>query len=82
MPLPLIIRFEPIISATGVMVVTWATGIPAFSISTTIAAPQRVLVAQVDVRIAPSTSSTFNRSAIPRPIFLEFSSVVATPVVE
>ena len=81
MPAPGIIRFEPTINAIGVMVVTWAVGMPPFSISTTIAAPQRVLVPQVEVKITPSTPPALSRSVIPRPILLEFSRVVATPVV-
>ena len=44
-------RFDPTASATGTIAVTWATGIPALSSSTVIAAPLRVLVPQVEVKI-------------------------------
>ena len=82
MPEPVMTRFEPTINATGVIVVTWAVGIPALSISTAIAAPQRVLVPQVEVKITPSTPSVLSCSAMLRPILLAFSRVVAAPVVE
>ena len=81
MPLPMITRVAPTIKATGVIVETWAVGMPAFSNSTTNAAPQRVLVPQVEVKITPSTPSVLSCSKISLPIFFEFTSVVATPVV-
>ncbi len=58
---PRMIRLEPTVSATSVMGVTCATGMPAFSISVVIAAPLRVLVPQVEVRITASTPASFNR---------------------
>lgn len=53
-------RFEPTMSAIGVMVVTCAVGNPADSNSFVIAAPQRVLVPHVEVKITPSTPAAFN----------------------
>ena len=64
MPEPVIIRFEPTINATGVMVDTCAVGMPTLSNSTAIAAPQRVLVPQVEVKITPSTPSALSFLAI------------------
>ncbi len=78
---PVITRVEPTISATGVMVQTWAVGMPTFSISLASADPQRVLVPQVDVRTTPSTPESLSSAAIARPILRAFSTVVATPVV-
>ncbi len=49
MLVPFTIRFEPTISAIGVILAICTTGIPILSISFTIAAPQRVLVPQVEV---------------------------------
>jgi hypothetical protein len=74
-------RLEPTISATGVIVQTWATGSPVLSISLVSAAPQRVLVPQVEVRITPDTPSDLSSVAIACPILLAFSTAVATPVV-
>ena len=54
---PGIILFEPTIMAMEGIEQIWAVGIPARSISLTIAAPQRVLVPQVEVRMTPSTPS-------------------------
>ena len=55
MPRPGTMRLGPTAFATGNKVVIWAAGIPAFSISCVIAAPLRVLVPQVEVRITAST---------------------------
>jgi hypothetical protein len=74
-------RREPTISATGVMVQTCAVGMPTLSISFVSADPQRVLVPQVEVRMTPSTPAALRSAAIAFPIFLAFSTVVATPVV-
>ena len=57
-------RSEPTSLATGIMVQICVTGIWSFSISLLIAAPQRVLDPQVDVRITPDTPAAFKRSAI------------------
>lgn len=76
-----IIRLEPTMSATGVIVHTWAVGMPAFSSSTTIAAPLRVLVPQVEVKITPSTPSAFSSLAKSCPALLAISSGAPTPAV-
>jgi hypothetical protein len=64
MPHPWTTRFEPTIFATGSTEVTCTTGIPAFSSSVVIAAPLRVEVPHVEVRITASTPSCFNFAAI------------------
>lgn len=79
---PCTILGEPPITATGVIAVMWAVGSPARSISLVSAAPQRVLVPQVEVRITAETPSSFSCRAISCPILLAFSIFVATPVVE
>lgn len=73
------IRFEPNVLATEVMEHTCALGIPARSSSLTSAAPQRVLVPQVEVRIAPDTPSALSRSAMPFPIFSLLFTTLARP---
>jgi hypothetical protein len=75
-------RFAPTITATGVIVETCTVGNPAFSSSLAIAAPQRVLVPQVEVRMTASTRAARSFSAISRPMRSLCASVVATPVVE
>jgi hypothetical protein len=50
-------RLEPVDSATSVSAAICAVGMPARSISWASAAPQRVLVPQVEVRITASTPS-------------------------
>jgi len=75
------IRFEPSVWATDVMEQTWALGIPARSSSLTNAAPQRVLVPHVEVRIAPDTPSALSRSAMPLPIFSLLFTTLARPEV-
>ena len=82
MPCPLMMRFGPSDWATVGIAVIWATGMPAFSISSVIAAPLRVLVPQVDVRITASTFASLSRWAISRPIRRLFSRGLAFPVVE
>ncbi len=79
--IPGTIRGDPTITATGVIVHICATGIPARSISLLNAAPQRVLVPQVEVKMTPSTPSALSSSPIALPILFEFSIVVATPAV-
>jgi hypothetical protein len=81
MPFPGTTRFEPTISATGVIVQMCATGMPTCSSSVTIAAPQRVLVPQVEVRITASTPASRRCSAISRPSRRLLSSGFASPVV-
>jgi hypothetical protein len=80
-PAPLMILMEPIIEATGVIVQIWAVGIQHFSNSFVIAAPQRVLEPQVEVKIAPSTPSAVSCFAISIPTFCEFERLDATPAV-
>ena len=76
------ILLDPTMMAIGVMVVIWATGIPALSIVVPIAAPQRVLVPQVEVRMTPFTPAALMSSAMSCPIFLPLARLVATPAVE
>ncbi len=53
MPPDAMARNEPTSLATGIIVQICATGICSLSISLLIAAPQRVLEPQVEVRITP-----------------------------
>ena len=76
------IRQDPVDCAIEVMAQTWAVGRPAFSSSRESVAPQRVLVPQVDVKIAPETPSLLSFSAMAAPIFIELAELVATPTVE
>jgi hypothetical protein len=73
------IRIEPRIRATEVIEQTCAVGIPARSSSFASAAPQRVLVPQVEVRIAPETPSAFIRSAMLLPIASLLFTTLARP---
>ena len=82
MPFPCTTRLEPTIFATGVTAVTCATGMPAFSSSVAIAAPLRVLVPQVDVRMTASTPALFRFSAISWPMRRLFASGFANPVMD
>jgi hypothetical protein len=75
------ILYAPTMSAVETRVVITAVGIPAFSISWLIAAPQRVPVPQVAVSIAAETPSDFSSAAMSLPILRAASTVVATPVV-
>lgn len=79
MPVPLTSQRDPVLTATGTIVVTCATGMPTLSISCEIADPQRVLVPQVDVRITACTLALRSFAAIPRPISRAFAKGVATP---
>ena len=54
-------RSEPTSFATGIMVQICVTGISSFSISLLIAAPQRVLEPQVEVRMTPVTPAALSR---------------------
>ena len=76
------IRMEPTIRATDGIGQMWAVGMPALSNSFVSAAPQRVLVPHVEVRIAPCTPSAFNSAAMSRPILFVFSRMLAQPEVE
>jgi hypothetical protein len=75
------ILFEPTISATRVTAHRWAVGIPALSISFASVAPQRVLVPQVEVRMAPDTPSALRLSAIFLPNPFMTSTMHVSPVV-
>jgi hypothetical protein len=72
----------PTITATGVIVETCTVGRPALYTSFAIAAPQRVLVPQVEVRMTASTRAARSLAAISRPMRSLCARVVATPVVE
>lgn len=82
MPLAGTMRLAPTITATGVIVETCTVGRPAFSSSLAIAAPQRVLVPHVEVRMTASTRAARSLAAISRPMRSLWARVVATPVVE
>lgn len=71
------VLIEPTIWATDRMEQMCAVGMPALSNSLVSAAPQRLLVPHVEVRIAPWTPSAFNSPAMPRPIFFTFSRMLA-----
>ena len=77
-----IIRLEPTICATDVIVAICAVGSPAASSSLVSAAPPRVLVPQVEVRMTPDTPSALSCLAIACPIFLIFSTILPLPQVE
>jgi hypothetical protein len=79
MPLPNTMRLEPTIFAMGSAEVICTVGMPAFSSSVVIAAPLRVLVPQVDVRITASIPSRFAFSAISRPMRRVLESGLANP---
>ena len=81
MAIPGTILEAPTMSAVGTRVVMIVVGIPAFSISWLITAPQRVPVPQVAVSMAAETSSRISSAAMPLPILRAVSIVVATPVV-
>ena len=74
-------RREPTSLATGIIVQICATGICSFSISLLIAAPQRVLEPQVEVKITPCTPAAFRRAAICSPICVAFSTAAWAPPV-
>ena len=74
-------RFMPNCSAISLNVVIRAVGIPAFSISLLITAPQRVPVPHVDVKMAADTPCFFKSCAMLSPIFLAVSTGIDSPVV-
>ena len=74
MPPEAMARSEPTSLATGIIVQICVTGMLSFSISLLIAAPQRVLEPQVEVKITPVTPAVFNRLAISLPIRVAFST--------
>lgn len=82
MPLPNTRRLAPTIFAIGNAEVICTVGIPAFSSSVVIAAPLRVLVPHVEVRIIASMPRLLAFSAISRPIRRVFDNGLANPEVE
>ena len=82
MPFPSTSRLAPTIFAMGNADVICTVGIPAFSNSVVIAAPLRVLVPHVEVRIIASIPSCFAFSAISRPIRRVLDNGFAKPDVE
>jgi len=63
------------------MVQICTTGISSRSISLLIAAPQRVLEPQVEVRMTPVTPADFNRWAICSPMRVALSTAAWAPPV-
>jgi hypothetical protein len=82
MPVPNTTRFAPTILAIGSAEVICTTGMPAFSSSVVIAAPLRVLVPHVEVRMTASTPSRLIFAAISRPRRRVFESGLERPQVE
>jgi hypothetical protein len=82
MPLPRTTRLEPTIFAIGKAAVICTTGMPAFSSSVVIAAPLRVLVPHVEVRMTASTPSFFAFSTISRPSLRVLDNGLERPQVE
>jgi hypothetical protein len=79
--MPWTMRFAPVDSATEISAATCTAGIPARSISWASAAPQRVLVPQVEVTIAASTPASRSASAISRPTRRAFATGAEQPAV-
>ena len=75
-------RLDPTIRATDGIEQMWAVGMPALSSSFVSAAPQRVLVPHVEVRMTPRTPCPFSSAAMVRPILFTFSMMLAQPEVE
>ena len=71
----------PVVKAKLNNAVMNATGIPAFSISFAIVAPQRLHVPQVATIITASTFAAFRSCAISRPILFESATGVPLPEV-
>lgn len=76
------IRTAPTVFEMGVTVQICTQGMPAFSNSFTIVAPQRVQVPQVDVRIAAETCASNSSCAIFCPIRIASETAVELPVVD
>ena len=81
-PLPNTRRFAPTILAMDRAEVICTVGIPAFSNSVVIAAPLRVLVPQVEVRIIASIPRLLALAAISRPIRRVLDNGFAKPEVD
>ena len=75
------ILFDPTVVATGMRLHICTIGNPAFSISLTIVAPQRVQVPHVEVIITPSTLSSLSFSTISLAIRAASAWVVPVPTV-
>lgn len=75
------IRGDPTMAATCFIEQICTVAIPTRSISFASAAPQRVLVPQVEVRIMACTPSASNRRAISRPTFFALVSDIDNPAV-
>ncbi len=82
MPAPSTTRLDPTILAMGSAEVICTTGTPAFSSSVVIAAPLRVLVPQVEVRMTASIPSRLTLSAISRPSRRALERGLDSPEVE
>ena len=82
MPLPSTVRLAPTILATGNAAVICTVGMPAFSNSVVIAAPLRVLVPHVEVRMIASIPNCFAFAAISRPMRRVLESGFASPEVD
>ncbi len=80
--MPRTVRFEPNILAMGRAAVICTVGMPAFSNSVVIAAPLRVLVPHVEVRMMASMPNCFALAAISRPMRRVLESGLAKPEVE
>ena len=76
---PRITLGAPVVKARLNKAVMKATGIPAFSISLAIVAPQRLHVPQVATIITAFTFADFRSCAISRPILLESATGVPLP---
>ena len=81
-PVPNTTRLEPTIFAIGTSEVICTTGMPASSNSVVIAAPLRVLVPHVEVRMIASIPNCFAFAAISRPMRRVFDSGLASPEVD
>lgn len=79
MPLPSTTRLAPTILATGNAAVICTVGMPAFSNSVVIAAPLRVLVPHVEVRITASMPHCCAFAAISRPMRRVFDNGLDKP---
>lgn len=75
------IRLAPTVSEIGTMVHICTTGKPARSISFTIAAPQRVHVPHVEVRITALTPDSFRSAAMAAPYLAALATEVPFPTV-
>ncbi len=75
------ILLAPTVREIGTTVHICTTGMPVFSISFTIVAPQRVQVPQVEVRITACTPSAMSSLPIASAYFLALATAVPFPTV-